>query len=101
VDHVANKCACTHEHSPQRYLCATEQPYHDALSAGSKRSLELQGGPFTDEEAAEWASSSPHALDAVQLRRLDDRAKKPNTQTSKQFEDYVPLLRRVLLGSQK
>jgi predicted HD phosphohydrolase len=32
----------------KRYLCATDPEYMKILSAGSVRSLELQGGPFSD-----------------------------------------------------
>merc|ERR1712054_742485 len=35
----------------KRYLCAVDQQYWDGLSDASKRSLEVQGGPFAPEEA--------------------------------------------------
>jgi len=58
----------------KRYLCATEPGYSDALSADSKRSLVLQGGPY-DEEAAAAFAAQPGALRAIALRRWDDAAK--------------------------
>jgi phosphonate degradation associated HDIG domain protein len=58
----------------KRYLCAIDSTYHDGLSAASKLSLQLQGGPFTDDEAVEFARLS-HADDAVRLRRYDDLGK--------------------------
>lgn len=58
----------------KRYLCATEPGYRAALSTGSQRSLELQGGPF-DAAAARAFIARPFAVDAVQLRRWDDGAK--------------------------
>jgi phosphonate degradation associated HDIG domain protein len=58
----------------KRYLCATRPEYYDALSADSKRSLVLQGGIFTPDEAQAFISR-PHAEDAVQLRLWDDLAK--------------------------
>jgi phosphonate degradation associated HDIG domain protein len=58
----------------KRYLCATEAGYYDALSADSKRSLALQGGPY-DEEAAAAFAAQPGALRAIALRRWDDAAK--------------------------
>jgi len=58
----------------KRYLCATRPAYHDALSADSKRSLVLQGGVFSAEQAAEFAAK-PGAMDAVRLRLWDDLAK--------------------------
>src|SRR5258706_14709740 len=58
----------------KRYLCATEPGYWDSLSPDSKRSLELQGGRYSDEEAAKFISQA-YAQDAVRLRRWDDLAK--------------------------
>jgi phosphonate degradation associated HDIG domain protein len=58
----------------KRYLCATEPGYWESLSEDSKRSLELQGGAFSDEEAQKFIGEH-HAQDAVRLRRWDDLAK--------------------------
>lgn len=58
----------------KRYLCAVDPAYFDCLSPDSVRSLELQGGVFSDAQAAEFAAR-PYAHDAVLLRRWDDRAK--------------------------
>jgi phosphonate degradation associated HDIG domain protein len=58
----------------KRYLCATEAPYVATLSPGSIRSLELQGGPFTSEQAQRFAAK-PYAAEAVVLRRWDEQAK--------------------------
>ena len=58
----------------KRYLCATRPTYHDSLSDDSKRSLQLQGGVFTAEQAAAFINR-PGAADAVQLRLWDDLAK--------------------------
>jgi phosphonate degradation associated HDIG domain protein len=58
----------------KRYLCATRDGYFGALSADSKRSLALQGGIFTTEQAAAFIAQ-PFADDAVQLRLWDDLAK--------------------------
>ena len=58
----------------KRYLCATERGYWESLSEDSKRSLQLQGGTFSDEEAQKFIAQ-PYAQDAVQLRRWDDLAK--------------------------
>ena len=60
----------------KRYLCAVEPAYHATLSAASQRSLSLQGGAFSPQEAARFVGR-PHALDAVALRRWDDQAKDP------------------------
>jgi phosphonate degradation associated HDIG domain protein len=58
----------------KRYLCATHAGYHADLSADSKRSLILQGGVFSADEAAKFIAQ-PGAQDAVRLRLWDDLAK--------------------------
>ena len=58
----------------KRYLCTTDAAYYDALSRASKRSFQLQGGPLSAAERAEF-ERNPHAQDAVRLRRWDDLAK--------------------------
>ena len=64
----------------KRYLCAAEPGYWDRLSPDSKCSLELQGGIYTDEEAAKFIAQA-YAHDAVKLRRWDDRAKVAGAKT--------------------
>jgi phosphonate degradation associated HDIG domain protein len=58
----------------KRYLCATRDGYLEALSADSRRSLVLQGGMFSPEEAKTFIAQ-PHADAAVRLRLWDDLAK--------------------------
>jgi phosphonate degradation associated HDIG domain protein len=58
----------------KRYLTATDPGYFATLSAGSVRSLDLQGGPFTA-QCAEGFIGLPFARDAVRLRRWDEGAK--------------------------
>ena len=58
----------------KRYICAVEPAYADTLSVASTRSLELQGGPMTDEEVAAFAAE-PHLDAALALRRRDEGAK--------------------------
>ena len=58
----------------KRALCALEPGYYAALSEDSKRSLALQGGVFSAEEAKAFLAK-PHAEDAMRVRRWDDRAK--------------------------
>jgi phosphonate degradation associated HDIG domain protein len=64
----------------KRFLCATDPTYVGRLSEASVRSLRLQGGPFTPEEAARFRTD-PHAEAAVVLRRLDEQAKVPGLHT--------------------
>ena len=59
----------------KRYLCAVEPGYLDGLSAASRHSLHLQGGPFTADQARQF-EALPHWRDAVRLRRYDDEGKR-------------------------
>lgn len=77
----------------KRWLCAAEPGYLAALSTGSRRSLELQGGAFSSEQAAAFLKK-PHAADAIALRRWDDRAKTAGLDVPS-FAAYRPLLREV------
>jgi len=58
----------------KRCLCAMDAHYYARLSADSVRSLALQGGVFSAEEAEAFMQRS-YAADALQLRRWDDLAK--------------------------
>jgi phosphonate degradation associated HDIG domain protein len=60
----------------KRYLCTQEPSYFARLSEPSLLSLQLQGGPMTQEECRLF-EQNPFYLDAVQLRRFDDLAKIP------------------------
>lgn len=58
----------------KRYLTAVEPGYFSCLSPASIHSLELQGGPFSHEDADRFLERA-YAQDAVRLRRWDDGAK--------------------------
>ncbi|MDE3201791.1 MAG: HD domain-containing protein [Acidobacteriota bacterium] len=60
----------------KRYLCHANPRYFAALSPASVESLALQGGPMTEQEAAEFLVMA-HAKEAVALRHADDAAKVP------------------------
>jgi phosphonate degradation associated HDIG domain protein len=64
----------------KRYLVAVDAGYVSKLSAASVHSLTLQGGPMTSAEMQAFALS-PHAAQALQLRRWDDVAKEPGRTT--------------------
>jgi gamma-butyrobetaine dioxygenase len=74
----------------KRYLCAVERAYVEALSPASVLSLELQGGPFNEHEVAVF-EASPHAQNAVRLRRYDDAAKVAGASTP-DLEHFRPAL---------
>ncbi|MCC7068108.1 MAG: phosphohydrolase [Burkholderiales bacterium] len=58
----------------KRYLCAIDDGYRATLSDDSMRSLALQGGAFTGDEASAFLAL-PGATEALRLRRWDDQAK--------------------------
>ena len=77
----------------KRYLCATRDGYFEALSADSRRSLALQGGAFTREQAAEFIAQ-PFANEAVRVRLWDDLAKVAGAQTPP-LAHFVAVLERA------
>ncbi|MEO3430364.1 phosphonate degradation HD-domain oxygenase [Pelagibius sp. CAU 1746] len=77
----------------KRYLCHAERGYFARLSEESVRSLAVQGGPFSAEQAAEFLAR-PYAQDAVALRRWDELAKDPEMATPC-LEDFRPVLERA------
>jgi phosphonate degradation associated HDIG domain protein len=79
----------------KRWLCRCEAGYFDTLSPGSVRSLALQGGPFTPEEAAAF-HAQPGAEAAIAVRRWDDLAKVPGLATPP-LSHYIPTLKACLL----
>jgi [1-hydroxy-2-(trimethylamino)ethyl]phosphonate dioxygenase len=74
----------------KRYLCATDPSYLDELSPASVHSLNLQGGPYSPAEVAEF-EMSPYARDAVRLRRYDDIGKVEGLETP-DLEHYRAVL---------
>jgi phosphonate degradation associated HDIG domain protein len=64
----------------KRYLCQANPDYFDRLSDDSKRSLALQGGVFSAEQAAAFLGLNG-AHDAVMLRHWDDLAKQADLAT--------------------
>ena len=79
----------------KRYLCATRPGYWASLSEDSKRSLELQGGIFSAEEASAFIVR-PHAQEAVELRLWDDQAKVAQLPTPA-LSHYLERARRCAL----
>ncbi|PKX92236.1 HD domain-containing protein [Aspergillus novofumigatus IBT 16806] len=70
-------CRLVGSHVPaKRYLTAVDSAYYDSLSAASKMSLEVQGGPFSGAELAAF-EADPLREVMVLLRLWDDRAKVP------------------------
>jgi len=80
----------------KRYLCATRPAYFESLSADSKRSLALQGGIFSAEQAAAFIAQ-PGAQGAVRVRIWDDLAKAEGLATPP-LAHYIARARRCLLA---
>ena len=69
-----------HHVAAKRYLTAVDPAYARGLSPASMRSLAVQGGPFSREDAQAFLNQ-PFSGAAVQLRRWDDLAKVPDRAT--------------------
>ena len=80
--------------SAKRYLCAVEPGYLDNLSPSSVRSLALQGGPMSVDEAEAFERLAHHEA-ATLVRRWDDRAKVAGLVVA-DLADYGPLLDRLV-----
>jgi len=78
----------------KRYLCSAEPGYFGLLSPESVRTLALQGGPMTPEQAVAF-EALPYARDAVAVRRWDDEAKDPAV-TPPGFGHFEALLSALL-----
>lgn len=89
----------------KRFLCAmgdtllggtrSGADYLAQLSADSQRSLLLQGGVFTREQAQQFVAQ-PFAADALRVRVWDDAAKVEGVQTPS-LDHYFAIVRRVTL----
>ena len=77
----------------KRYLVTEDPAYGAGLSVGSRRTLEIQGGPMTREEAAAFRSS-PYLEEILELRRADDMAKDPATVVPA-LDTWLPVLERA------
>ena len=77
----------------KRYMCRVDPSYWASLSPASKKSLVLQGGPFTQEQAHDFMAQA-FASDAVALRRWDDCAKNPEASTPG-WAHYAAVLQRA------
>ena len=80
-------------HVEAKRFLATDPRYLENLSHGSKQSLVVQGGAFTDAECAEFLTLGGSA-DAIRLRRWDDHGKVIDLAVP-EFDSWVPLLSRL------
>jgi len=78
----------------KRYLCWKEPGYYGDLSAASKQSLALQGGPMESPEAREF-ERLPQFDRAIRVRRFDDQGKVHDMKTPT-LEDFRPLVESLV-----
>jgi phosphonate degradation associated HDIG domain protein len=78
----------------KRYLCWKEAGYFGDLSAASKQSLALQGGPMLEPEAKEF-EKRPQFDRAIRVRRFDDMGKVPDMKTPT-LEGFRPLVESLV-----
>jgi [1-hydroxy-2-(trimethylamino)ethyl]phosphonate dioxygenase len=83
----------------KRYLWATDPDYAAGLSAGSRASLERQGGQMAPEECRSF-EANPAWESAVRLRRWDDGGKVEGLYVGR-IEDYGPMLSSVSLEQRR
>jgi phosphonate degradation associated HDIG domain protein len=79
----------------KRYLCAIDRAYLPGLSTASRVSLNLQGGPFSADDARRF-EQEPGWQAAVALRCWDDAAKVPGLIVPG-LDHYRPRLEAVQL----
>jgi predicted HD phosphohydrolase len=77
----------------KRYRCALDPAYHEALSAGSRRSLVVQGGPMRPDEVRVF-ERNPASRCATRLRGWDDGGKVDGLEVAP-LAAYRELLERV------
>lgn len=73
----------------KRYLCAVDGTYATTLSGPSLQSLQLQGGPMSEQEIQDFEAGK-YWKQAVELRRWDDGAKQVDLPTP-DIQHYLPM----------
>lgn len=90
---VVTDCVLYHV-AAKRYLCATKPEYFKRLSAASVHTLELQGGPMSDDEVATF-EANPNLEKIIQVRYLDEAGKRADMVTP-DFWHFAPIVQRVV-----
>ncbi|RKF16792.1 HD domain-containing protein [Roseovarius spongiae] len=86
---------CVRHHvAAKRYLCATRPDYFARLSEASVHSLNLQGGPMSADEVAEF-EQNPNLKEIIAVRYLDDAGKHADMRTP-DFAHFAPMVQRVV-----
>lgn len=90
---VVTDCVKYHV-AAKRYLCATRPEYFNRLSEASIHSLNLQGGPMSAEEVAEF-EKNPNLEKIIQVRYLDEAGKRADMETPG-FQHFAPMVQRIV-----
>lgn len=90
---VVTDCVRFHV-AAKRYLCATKPEYFNRLSEASIHSLNLQGGPMSAEEVAEF-EKNPNLKEIIAVRYLDEAGKRADMATP-DFWHFAPMVQRIV-----
>jgi [1-hydroxy-2-(trimethylamino)ethyl]phosphonate dioxygenase len=86
---------CVRYHvAAKRYLCAAKPGYFKRLSEASIHSLNLQGGPMSADEVAEF-ENKPNFREIVKVRYYDEAGKRADLET-RSFSYYAPMVQRIV-----
>jgi len=86
---------CVRYHvAAKRYLCAVKPEYFKRLSEASIHSLNLQGGPMSATEVAEFEKNL-NLKDIVKVRYYDEAGKRADLETQP-YAYYAPMVQRVV-----
>lgn len=86
---------CVRYHvAAKRYLCAVKPEYFKRLSEASIHSLNLQGGPMSQEEVAEF-EVNPNLKEIIKVRYYDEAGKRADLET-RPFSHYAPMVKRIV-----
>jgi phosphonate degradation associated HDIG domain protein len=90
---VVTDCVRYHV-AAKRYLCAAKPEYFNRLSEASIHSLNLQGGPMSQEEVAEF-EKNPNLKEIIAVRYLDEAGKRDDMETP-DFWHFAPMVQRIV-----
>lgn len=90
---VVTDCVKYHV-AAKRYLCATKPEYFNRLSTASVHTLELQGGPMSAQEVADF-EANPNLPKIIQVRYLDEAGKRADMETP-DFWHFAPMVQRIV-----
>ncbi|MBG6155779.1 phosphonate degradation associated HDIG domain protein [Labrenzia sp. EL_159] len=86
---------CVRHHvAAKRYLCATKPDYFKRLSEASVHSLNLQGGPMSPDEVADF-EKNPNLKKIIQVRYLDEAGKQADMETP-DFWHFAPMVQTLV-----